>query len=379
MCLAITMLLTTRALAQDSDGYWSHAGGGGWANANNWDSGTIADGEDNTAYFGLTPLEPRIPASATFTLDGARSIGNLEFLAQTGPDTWFLNTGTGGPLTLDATFDFPGITVSFASQQVALNLVLAGIAGLEKLGTGTLVLTATNTYSGGTVVSAGTLLVNGQITDTGGVTVASGTLGGTGMISGPVTVQSGGVLSPGNPLGTLTISNSLTLQPGSATAIQVNASTLAHDTVKGLSAASYGGTLTVSNLAGTPALGQSFPVFNAASSSGDFSSLAPQLSGGLRWRFNPASGVLSVVSTNLQLKFASVTLLGKTNVILLATNGVPGGTNYVLTSTNLTMLRTNWARLATNVFDVSGNLNFTNAVNANTPEQFFLISVPAGP
>jgi hypothetical protein len=129
------------ASAAADDGYWSYPGGGSWASAGNWDSDTIADGTDNTACFGLS-FEPTIPANATFTLDGARSIGNLVFTASSGPDNWMLNTGSDGPLTLDATFDLPSVTVALANQQVAINAVLAGTVGLEKLGNGTLVLAA---------------------------------------------------------------------------------------------------------------------------------------------------------------------------------------------------------------------------------------------
>jgi autotransporter-associated beta strand protein len=372
--LALVFFSRAMAQAQDSDGFWIKQGSGSWASAGNWDGNIIADGTDNTAYFGLS-LFATIPSNAAFTLDGARTIGHLYLTAQSGPGNWSLNPGTGGPLTLDSTFDYPSVNVNYASQQVTVNVVLAGTGGLEKLGPGTLLLTATNTFAGITTVSGGTLWVNGWI-GADGINVASGTLGGIGVIAGPVTVQSGSMLAPGNPLGTLTISNSLALQPGSTTFVEVNASTLGHDTVKGVSALSYGGTLMLSNLAGAPAPGQSFPIFNSTSASGNFSSLTPQLSGGLRWRFDPASGVLSVVSTNLQPKIASIVLSGG-NLILQATNGVPGATNFVLASTNLSLPRTNWTRLATNVFDVSGNCSFANAVSPGLPQRFFVISSPA--
>ena len=62
-------------------------------------------------------------------------------------------------------------------------------------------LTGTNTYSGGTTVSAGTLLVNnttGSGTGTGAVTVGSGgTLGGSGKVTGATTLNSGGTIAPG--------------------------------------------------------------------------------------------------------------------------------------------------------------------------------------
>ena len=66
----------------------------------------------------------------------------------------------------------------------------SGVTSLVKIGTGTLILTGTNSYSGGTTISGGALLVN-NVTGTGlgTITVAGGgTLGGNGIISGAVTV-----------------------------------------------------------------------------------------------------------------------------------------------------------------------------------------------
>jgi len=68
----------------------------------------------------------------------------------------------------------------------------ANILGLKKLGTGTLELTANNTYGGATTVSAGTLLIQGAHTGTGALTVESnGTLGGDGSIVGSLALNSG--------------------------------------------------------------------------------------------------------------------------------------------------------------------------------------------
>ena len=66
-------------------------------------------------------------------------------------------------------------------------------------GTGTLVLTAYNTYLGATTVAEGRLLVDGA--DLFPVTVQSGgTLGGTGTIGvfNRHTIESGGTLAPGD-------------------------------------------------------------------------------------------------------------------------------------------------------------------------------------
>ncbi len=61
------------------------------------------------------------------------------------------------------------------SDAVAFGNVIGGSGTLEKLGAGTLTLSGSNTYSGGTTISAGTLEVQGgtALSDTGAVTIAN--------------------------------------------------------------------------------------------------------------------------------------------------------------------------------------------------------------
>ena len=122
-----------------------------------------------------------------------------------------------------------GATVAFASAISQSSTTNAGggavLNPLIKVGAGTVVFAAANTYGGVTTVSNGTLWVNntsGSGTGTNRVNVAAGaTLGGVGMITGAVSLASGGTLSPGtNSVGALTV-GSLTLASNATFAVQL--------------------------------------------------------------------------------------------------------------------------------------------------------------
>ncbi|MGP8199109.1 MAG: autotransporter-associated beta strand repeat-containing protein [Limisphaerales bacterium] len=351
------------------DGYWTSSSGGSWASAGNWDPANgIAAGTDSTAYFGFG-REAAITANASFTLDGAQTIGNLCFTTQGGPANWNFSAGSGGSLTLDNDFGPAEITVTSPTLQVSLNVIVAGDAGVEKDGPGTLVLAAQNTYSGRTLANGGGLSVTGSI-GTGGVTVNGATLSGTGVIQGPVTVGSGGVLTLGNS-GPLTINNSLVLLPGSTTLVTINAAAPGRAAVQGLSSVTFGGTLVVNNLSGPLSLGQSFSIFGSTPASRNFSSIQPPPGPWLRWRFDPATGQISVVSSASQPVFSSVNLSG-TSLAFQLTSGPPGSACYIISSSDLSQPTSVWARIATNVFDMSGNCASAHDFSANGAGQMYL-------
>ena len=85
-------------------------------------------------------------------------------------------------------------------------------------GTGTTILTATNTYRGATTINAGTLEVDGGIGDSSLTSVNNGgTLSGIGIVAN-TQINSGGTLAPGNiatPNGTLNILGNLKFVSGS--------------------------------------------------------------------------------------------------------------------------------------------------------------------
>jgi fibronectin-binding autotransporter adhesin len=130
------------------------------------------------------------------------------------------------------------VTVDTTGANITLGSVLSGTGGLNKAGSGTLLLTASNTYSGSTTVSNGTLLVNGSLAtlDTyvatgatlmvnGALTTSSvhvaagGLLGGVGTVGGAVLCE--GTIAPGASAGQFTIDRELELIPGAALAIEV--------------------------------------------------------------------------------------------------------------------------------------------------------------
>jgi len=96
------------------------------------------------------------------------------------------------------------LAVGSNNRRTIFSGVIQDGGSLTKIGTGTLILTSANTYTGGTTIEEGQLLVN-NTTDSGlgsgSVQVNAGRLGGNGTIAGSVTVGTetgaGATLAPG--------------------------------------------------------------------------------------------------------------------------------------------------------------------------------------
>jgi len=250
--------------------------------------------------------------------------------------------------------------------------------GIIKIGAGTLVLSAINTYTGPTTVSNGTLLVNGQIgANTNPVTVAGGTLGGSGTVLGPVTVLSGGTLAPGtSAIGTLTITTNLTLNGNLFFKVHKGLSQ-SNDiaSVGGTNTSSGVGELTVTN-AGSTALvvGDTFKLFNKAVANGSTLGVS---GGGVLWANHlQVDGSISVTSLTVPTPVINAVILqaNGTNFVFSGNNGPIGGGYSVLSSTNLLTPLANWVLDGSGTFNGTGGFSYTNVISE--PMNFLLLRIP---
>jgi autotransporter-associated beta strand protein len=277
--------------------------------------------------------------------------------------------------------------------------VIVGNINLVKNGAGTQILGDINTYTGTTTANAGILALSGtgSIDSTPEITVAAGaivdvsartddtltltggqTLDGFGTVTGIVMIASGSIIAPGNPntIGTLTVSSNLNLN--GTTMMKLDKIDVTNDTLSAGGTVTFGGTLTVTNLSGTLAAGDSFQLFNASTYLGSFSTITlPALNAGLAWTNTLAvNGTLSVVTSS-----APVSYLAINNITLSGANLVIGGTNrgsgtyYVLATTNVTLPVASWTAIATNVLDGSGNftLTATNVIDPGAAQEFYIL------
>lgn len=80
-CFLAGALFATDATAVD--GFWTKPGGGSWADGNNWDSGDIANGTDDTAYFGLLVNIARAVSYGSVGFGSVSGKPSAEFLLPT--------------------------------------------------------------------------------------------------------------------------------------------------------------------------------------------------------------------------------------------------------------------------------------------------------
>ncbi|HUA64837.1 MAG TPA: autotransporter-associated beta strand repeat-containing protein [Alphaproteobacteria bacterium] len=300
--------------------------------------GTNYTFQSDSGILNLTaPLPYSTPTSArTFTFQGAGSV--------------ILSGGVQNG-SLDAT----------STSNVWLNVVQAG--------PGLLTMPAANSYSGYTTVSNGVLSLTGSLNSLYGVSVLGGLLVGNGSITGPVAVEPGGTIEAGttSSIGTLSLGNTLALSGNTTVKISKTANTA--DLFSGQSSVTYGGTLTVTNLAGTLALGDHFTLFSPGGS-GSFSSIIGSPGGGLAYSF--ANGVLSVV-TGPPASPTNITFHVSGNVLTLSwPANYQGWILQAQTNSLHVGISTNWVDVAGSGSETSINIT----INPANPTVFYRLRYP---
>lgn len=188
-----------------SDNFWKPDADGTWNNATNWTAGSIPNAAAAVAKVGQGPqgLGGAFTNTAlNVTLDGNKTVGTLQLNDTTGTAIT-IDQGTSGTLTFNNNSASAILSNAAGNHTINAPLALASgkdltadvsatytlttngsIAGgstslITKSGDGTLLLAGTNTYSGGTVLSAGNIAINSSDSlgaATGQLTFSGGTL-----------------------------------------------------------------------------------------------------------------------------------------------------------------------------------------------------------
>jgi hypothetical protein len=258
--------------------------------------------------------------AASFDLHGAAGGATV------GPNLTLQATGAGGTTnTLSNTVGTIDPTSTFAYAGTATTSNFAKLVSTRTIGnlavtSGALQLSGpitTGATSTATVAANGTLDLGGTTLTTASVT-SSGLLGGSGTLATTAGVTSSGSFAPGESgtIGTvnLTGTGGLTLASTDNALFDI-ASLSSFDAVNlnGLPV-SYGGMLTA-NFTGSPAIGDSYDIFNNGIGSSNFSSIVTNLPASETASFDPATGVLSISAVPEPTAFA---LLGVAAFGLLA-------------------------------------------------------------
>lgn len=271
---------------------------GGTLSARSIEQGTSSSGSSFTVNLNGGLLKSRVAGDSTLI----------------GPGLSRVNVRPGGARIEAAT----GQNLTIASGLSHSNLVgdAASDGGLTKSGDGTLILTAANTYTGTTTITAGTLELTGSgsissspsILVNAGTVLQGGSFGsgqtvlGTGTLAGSMSMGSGSVLSPAGAgsIGSLTVGGALNLAGQTQIDINKTGTVRTSDQLTGTGSVTLGGALVVTATGDALVAGDSFTLINTSGGlTGDFTSFVlPTLPAGLSWDKTslPVNGTIKVVT-----------------------------------------------------------------------------------
>lgn len=182
----------------DSSNNGSTGGSGAWLGVNFWSSDSTGMAHQSWANGDDAIFQGAV---GTVTAGGALTAHSMVF------STTGYTIGGTGVITLTGSG-----TVNTGANTATISAPLAGSAGFLKQGSGTLILSGTNTYSGTTVVQQGTLKISGSHPSGAAILVAGGaTLAGDGAVTAPVTLDlDGSIDRTGGLITTMNITGGFT-------------------------------------------------------------------------------------------------------------------------------------------------------------------------
>ncbi len=292
---------------------------------------TIITNDGGTTSFHATSSGGQ--AALITNAGGEVDISNLQ-----SPGTAFASIEGAGTYSLGS----KSLTVGGNNLNTTVSGVIADGGGsgesggsLIKVGTGTLTLSGTNTYTGGTTINAGTLTVNGSIASSSLTTVNNGaTLIGTGTVGN--TTVTGGTFAPGSgtPNSSMTVTGTLGFNATATYMVNVNPTTSSSATVSG--AATLGGATVFASYATGTYIAKQYTILTAGSISGTFGTLT--------------------TATTLPANFSKALSYDATHAYLnLSLNFTPS--SAPIFGVGLTTNQQNVANALTNYFNTTGGIS----------------------